>query len=246
MPRTSVSSDSCSIHCDQPSHWQQTSTFLQFRIFIFSKTSPNSSHVLIERNSSNFVLSFKVTFLVISLPSWTRFLSFLQSRPLPDSLCLVIHLPVFVFTPLPVRLLTLLFSSLKLAFRLHFLTKPFLLLVLCCFIYIELAGSMERHALRMRELLEVKTSRRDTEWDREQNFRLPTLLTLTLQITAYKVCSIWSREQIENTVFHTAVNTKYKWVSINSRELSTDVIDGWYKAENAAHRYVRYSVFYKD
>ena len=37
MLRTSVSCDSCSIHCDQPSHWQQTSTFFQFRIFAFSK-----------------------------------------------------------------------------------------------------------------------------------------------------------------------------------------------------------------
>lgn len=37
MLRTSISGDSCSIHCDQPSHWQQTSTFFQFRIFAFPK-----------------------------------------------------------------------------------------------------------------------------------------------------------------------------------------------------------------
>ena len=85
-------------------------------------------------------------------------------------------------------------------------TKPFLLSVVCCFIYIEFVGSMERHAQRTRELLEVKTSRADTEWERErkrENSGLPTLSTLTLQIKAYKVCSIRSGEQIENTIFHT-------------------------------------------
>lgn len=99
----------------------------------------------------------KLRFLLFRFLLELVFSLFYNPVLLPDSLCLVIHLPVFVFTPLPVRLLTLLFSSLKLAFRLHFQTKPFLLLVLCCFIYIELAGSMERHALRMRQLLVVKT-----------------------------------------------------------------------------------------
>jgi hypothetical protein len=76
------------------------------RIFAFSKLHQiHLTFGLKETAPISFCL-LKLGFLLFRFLLELFFSLFYKYRPLPDSLCLVIHLPVFVFTPLPVRLLT--------------------------------------------------------------------------------------------------------------------------------------------
>lgn len=95
-----------SIHCRLPSQWQTNVLSLQ-HLCLPKHHYIHLTFRLKERAPILFCL-LKLRFLLFRfLLELTFFFSFVQCRPLLDSLCLVIHLPVFVFTPLPVRLLTL-------------------------------------------------------------------------------------------------------------------------------------------
>jgi hypothetical protein len=177
---------------------RRNTPFFHFRIFAFLNFTKFISRMDWKKQAPNFVLSFKVRFLVISLPSWTHSLSFLQSRPLPDALCMVIHLPVFVFMPLPVRLLAL--CSARRNKRCGSTSNKILSFGRVLFHLYRTCGGLQNDMHSEWGNLRLKhQGRTQNEKERTLDF-LPCQLS-HYKIKAYKVCSIWSSEQIEKKLY---------------------------------------------